>query len=90
MSGDSNSSISSTPLSKRELLKKLLREKAETNSAPHAYSTTLISQVSQDRVQNLIPRQSREREGFPLSSAQQRLLFLEQFEPCPVRLEISK
>ncbi|RIK32674.1 MAG: non-ribosomal peptide synthetase [Anaerolineae bacterium] len=81
MSGDSNSSISSTPLSKRELLKKLLREKAETNSAPHAYSTTLISQVSQDRVQNLIPRQSREREGFPLSSAQQRLLFLEQFEP---------
>ena len=63
---------------KRALLEKLLRERATKTDA---VQTEKRSSVSQANTTGTIAVQSRDQEYFPLSAAQQRLLFLDQFEP---------
>ena len=64
-----SSSRNLSPQEKRELLQKMLMEKAAKNSK------------STDSGLSFMPRQNRDKKFFPLSSSQQRILFLEQLEP---------
>ncbi|MCC6499597.1 MAG: amino acid adenylation domain-containing protein [Anaerolineales bacterium] len=79
MSGDSNSSINSTPLSKRELLKKLLRAKtAQEQSASFERKTPISTTNATERP---IHRVDRSHDSLPLSFAQRRMWVLDQLEP---------
>ncbi len=68
-----------SPQEKRALLEKLLRERVAKNDNAPAEKKSSASQTATNA--GTIPVQRRDREYFPLSAAQQRLLFLDQFEP---------
>lgn len=68
-----------SPQEKRALLEKLLRERAAKSSDAQLEKNSSTSQRAHST--GSIPVQRRDREYFPLSAAQQRLLFLDQFEP---------
>ena len=78
MSGDSTSSSSNTPQSKRELLEKLLREKVAQKQPVTSETQSSISvRTAQDPIRPV----DRSREHYPLSFAQRRMWLLDQLEP---------
>ncbi len=78
MSNSSQSLDGMTPQEKRELLEKLLREKAAQNSKSQAVNEVSLSGGSQTAVRPAILKIDRAQQYFPLSSAQQRLWLLDQ------------
>lgn len=69
-----------SPQEKRELLEKLLREKAAQSGSSQVPPDSSSSADSR-AVQPVIHRLDRSQKYFPLSSAQQRLWLLDQFNP---------
>lgn len=70
-----------TPQQKRELLERLLKEKAAQGSKPQAVSGSAPVSGAQSVAQPVIQRLDRSQKFFPLSTAQQRLWLLDQFNP---------
>lgn len=79
MSGDSNVSAGNTPQAKRELLEKLLREKAAQNQSASSETQPIVTNASS--VRSRIGHADRSRDSFPLSFAQRRMWLLDQLEP---------
>ena len=77
MSGDSNSSVSNSSQNKRELLEKLLREKAAQKQSASSESKPLAVNLAQKPIQQV----DRSQDNYPLSFAQRRMWLLDQLEP---------
>jgi hypothetical protein len=80
MSSTPPSTNDMTSQQKRELLERLLREKAAQSSKAQAVSETAQAAGAQ-AVQPVIQRLDRSQKYFPLSTSQQRLWLLDQFNP---------
>ena len=77
MSSTPPSTNDMTPQQKRELLERLLKEKAAQSSKPQVAPEAMPVSGAQPVIQRL----NRSQKYFPLSTAQQRLWLLDQFNP---------